>query len=70
MGAKGRYTQVNATGERFFQISEVSGMIENSIEKRDGSSEPLSITIYKDGNVLSATNTTTPFGIADIRVPL
>ena len=70
VGAKGRYTQVNTTGEQLYQIPEVSGVIDGSIEKQDGSSETLSVDVFRDGMRVSGTNTTTPFGVADLHVSL
>jgi len=70
VGASGLFTQVNATGEQLIPIPVVSGMIEGSIEKQDGSSDILSVNVFRNGALVSGTNTTIPFGVADIHIAL
>jgi hypothetical protein len=43
-----------------------TGTIYGSIEKQDGSSDPLIIEIYKDGTLIFNKSTTTPNGVLDI----
>ncbi len=68
IGAKGLYKQVNSTGEQYLQLPIVTGEIDGSIEKQDGSTDNLIVEIYKDGALISQKSTRTPQGVLDIHV--
>ena len=70
VGAKGLLRQVNATGDRFYQILAQDDIIDISIEKQDASGDPLTIGIYKNGALVKQSNTTTPRGIIDLHFNL
>jgi hypothetical protein len=63
--SNGLITNVNSTGDQFFQIPITSGIVEGFIVKREGTVNNLIIVVYKDGKVVSETSTSTPLGVAD-----
>ncbi len=68
VGSKGLYKQVNSTGEQYLQLPIVTGMIDGSIEKQDGSTDNLIVEIYKDGALISKESTRTPNGVLYIHI--
>jgi hypothetical protein len=73
VGSGGFVQDINSTGNRFFQVYGVpasGGIIDGSIDKQDGSAADLIVEIYQDGTLLARTNTTTPYGVVDLHVPL
>ena len=68
IGSKGVTKQVNSTGELYLQLPIITGNIDGSIEKQDGSTDNLIVEIYKDGALISQKNTRTPQGVLDIHV--
>jgi hypothetical protein len=70
VGGRGVFRQVNATGDRFYQIPIREGIVDVSVEKQDATGDQLVVEIYKDGTMLSRGNTTIPQGIVDLHVAL
>jgi hypothetical protein len=70
VGAKGLLRQVNATGDRFYQILAKDDIIDISIEKQEASGDPLTVGIYKDGALVKQSNTSTPRGTIDLHFNL
>ncbi|MCX6692201.1 MAG: hypothetical protein NTW33_09200 [Methanoregula sp.] len=69
VGAKGFLRQVNATGDRFYQILANDGIIDISIEKQDASGDPLTVGIYKNGALVKQSNTSVPRGTIELHIP-
>lgn len=70
VGAKGLLRQVNATGDRFYQILAQDDIIDISIGKQDASGDPLTVGIYKNGALVKQSNTSTPLGTIDLHFNL
>jgi hypothetical protein len=70
VGAMGILKQVNATGDRFYQIPARGGIIDISIAKQDGSNDLLEVGVYRDGTLVQRSKTSTPAGIVDLHVNL
>jgi hypothetical protein len=66
ISSKGRLQEINSTGDQLYQVPIESGMIDGSIEKQDGSGDTMVIEIYKDGTLVSRSDTSRPFGLMDI----
>ncbi|PKL58722.1 MAG: hypothetical protein CVV34_01160 [Methanomicrobiales archaeon HGW-Methanomicrobiales-5] len=66
INSKGRLQDINSSGDQLYQVPIESGMIDGSIEKQDGSGDTMVIEIYKDGTLLSRSDTSRPFGQMDI----
>jgi hypothetical protein len=64
--ANGLITNVNSTGDQFYQFPLASGTVDGSIGKQDGTADTLIIEVYKAGKLISQSYTATPWGIADI----
>ena len=69
VGAKGFLRQVNATGDRFYQILAKDDIIDISIGKQDASGDPLTVGLYKDGALVKQSNTSVPLGTIDLHIP-
>jgi tetratricopeptide (TPR) repeat protein len=54
------------TGDQFYQIAQNNGIISASVAKNDGSGDPLTVNIYKDGTLLKTGSTRVPFGSLDV----
>lgn len=69
-GTPGSQSMVEGTGDHFYPVSTINGPVVASIQKMDGSSNALTIEVYKNG-VLSGSDTTkSPKGIIDVQVDL
>jgi hypothetical protein len=69
-GTAGSQSEVADTGDHFYPVSTIEGPVVASIQKMDGSSNTLTIEVYKNG-VLSGSDTTkSPRGTIDIQVDL
>ncbi len=66
IAANGLVREVNSSGDQFYQMVMRSGTIDGFIEKGDGSVRNMSIQIYKDGTLVTYSNTSIPLGIAEI----
>jgi hypothetical protein len=64
--ANGQVKSVNSTGDQLYQFPIMSGTIDGSIEKQDGSVKKLIVEVYKDGALISQSYTATPAGVVDI----
>lgn len=69
-GTPGSQTQVENTGEHFYMISTINGPVVASIQKLDGSSNTLTVEVYKNGVLVDSEMTKSPKGIIDIQVDL
>jgi hypothetical protein len=69
-GTAGSQSEIADTGDHFYPVSTIEGPVVASIQKMDGSSNTLTIEVYKNG-VLSGSDTTkSPRGTIDIQVDL
>lgn len=60
IGTRGSMREVNATGDRFYQIPATGGIIEAEINKMDGSGNLLAVELYRDGSRVTRVNSTAP----------
>jgi hypothetical protein len=60
--------QVNASGDRFYQIPMRKGILDVTVQKQEGSGNELTIEIYKDGSLVKRSNTTAPKGTIDLHI--
>jgi hypothetical protein len=70
VGISGGMRQVSGSGERFYQIPTVGGVVEAMIQKQDGSGDVLAVEIYKNGTLAKRTTVAAPRGSVDIHVDL
>ncbi len=70
VGTRGFIIQVNNTVEQFIQLPASTGIISGSIGKQDGTSDNLTVAIYKDGTLVFSKNTRKPLDIIDFQYTL
>jgi hypothetical protein len=70
VGTHGLFTPVNNSVEQFIQLSASEGVISGSIEKQDGSTDNLTVGIYKDGALVFTKKTRKPLGEIDFQYKL
>jgi hypothetical protein len=72
IGSGGTIQQIDSNGTRFFQLFEVpsGSTVDGSIEKLDGSAANLVIELYKDGALLTRSNTSLPHGVVELHFPI
>ena len=58
------------TGDQFSIVSTIDGLVVASIQKPDGSSDELVITVYNNGIAMDQKSTTSPKGSIDFQVDL
>jgi hypothetical protein len=66
ISSNGQVRSINDAGDQLYQMVMKSGTIDGTLEKADGSMDPLEILVYKDGVLTAQANTTVPKGIAEI----
>jgi hypothetical protein len=70
VGLSGGLRQVSGTGDQFYQIPTVNGVIDVTVEKLDGSKNVLAVDIYKNGTLVKNSTVATPRGTIDLHVDL
>ncbi|MCK9592410.1 MAG: hypothetical protein M0Q91_10435, partial [Methanoregula sp.] len=70
VGISGGIRQVSGSGEQFYQIPTVDGVVEAMIQKQDGSGNVLTVEIYKNGTLVKGSTVAAPRGTIDIHVDL
>ena len=70
VGLSGGLRQVSGTGDQFYQIPTINGVIDVTVEKLDGSRNVLAVDIYKNGTLVKNSTVATPRGTIDIHVDL
>ncbi len=70
VGLSGGLRQVSGTGDQFYQIPTIDGMIDVTVEKLDGSRNVLAVDIYKNGTLVKNNTVATPRGTIDLHVDL
>ncbi len=69
-GTAGSQSPVDDTGDHFYPVSTIDGPVVASIQKMDGSSNALSVEVYKNGVMSGSDTTKSPRGTIDIQVDL
>jgi hypothetical protein len=67
---KGGLREVNTTGEQYYQVPASDGIIDVALQKQEGSRDELAVEIYRDGSLVTRSNTTAPKGTVDLHVNL
>lgn len=62
VGIQGSMRDIAGSGDRFFQIPAIGGIIDASIQKQDNSGRVLVVTFYENGTTVKQGNTTAPHG--------
>ena len=70
VGISGGIRQVSGSGEQFYQIPTIDGVVEATIQKQDGSGNVLAVEIYKNGTLVKGSTVAAPGGTVDIHVDL
>jgi hypothetical protein len=70
IGISGGMRQVSGSGEQFYQIPTIDGVVDATIQKQDGSGNVLAVDIYKNGKLFKGSTVATPRGTIDIHVDL
>jgi hypothetical protein len=70
VGAPGNQVQVTDTGDHFYRIPTSDGTVAISLQKSDGSGDPLKVVVYSDGATVKTASTTTPYGNIDVQLSL
>jgi hypothetical protein len=70
VGIPNAQREVGDYGEKFYQISTSTGTVAVSVQKTDGSAEPLTVEIFKDGELVMKKSTVAPKGIVEFQVSL
>jgi hypothetical protein len=66
----GGIREVMGSGDRFYQLPTVEGMVAATIQKQDGSGNVLTVEIYKNGTLVKNGTVASPRGIVDLHVDL
>jgi hypothetical protein len=66
----GGIRDVMGSGDRFYQLPTVSGMVAATIQKQDGSRNVLAVDVYKNGTLVKSGTAAAPRGIVDLHVDL
>ncbi|MGA2918505.1 zinc-ribbon domain-containing protein [Methanoregula sp.] len=70
VGTPGNQADVEGTGDQFYQVPTSEGIVVASIQKVDGSSDKLTVEVYKNGNLVMQKSTVTPKGIVEVQADL
>ncbi len=67
IGTSGNLKLVNGSGDRYYQIPIIDGIVEVLLQKEDGSGNMLTVEIYQNGKMVTRSTKSTPFGIIEVR---
>lgn len=67
VGISGDMRQVNASGEKFYQLPITEGIVEASIQKQDGTGKVITVEIYQNGRMIARSIKATPGATVDLR---
>jgi hypothetical protein len=70
VGLSGGMRKVDSSGDQFYQIPTIDGMVKATIQKQDGSGNVLVIEIYKNGQLVKRSTLSSPMGTLDLSVDL
>jgi antitoxin component YwqK of YwqJK toxin-antitoxin module len=62
--------EVAGSGEMYYQVPTVDGVVEATIQKLDNSGNVLTVEVYNNGNLIKSGTTRTPEGEVDIHADL
>jgi hypothetical protein len=69
-GIAGSVNPVADKGEKLIQVPTSDGIVVASIQKVDGSSDKLTVEVFKDGKLMQQRSTVSPKGIVEIQADL
>jgi len=69
-GIAGSVSSVADKGEKLLQVPTSDGIVVASIQKVDGSSDKLTVEVFKDGEIVQQRSTVAPKGIVEIQADL
>lgn len=69
-GIAGSVSSVSDKGEKLVQVATSDGIVVASVQKVDGSSDKLTVEVYKDGKLMQQQSTVAPKGIVEIQADL
>lgn len=69
-GTPGVESDVSGSGEKYIQVATSEGIVVASIQKADGSSDKLTVEVYKNGELVAEKSTVTPRGVVEIQADL
>lgn len=67
---QGGMREVNTSGEQFYQLPAREGIVDVTLQKQEGSRDELAVEVYRDGLLVTRSNTTAPRGTVDFHVNL
>lgn len=70
IGVSGGTQEVMGSGNRFYQIPTVDGIVAAIIQKQDGSGNVLTVEVYKNGTLAKNGTVSSPRGTVDLHVDL
>jgi hypothetical protein len=70
VGTAGAMMEVAGSGEMYYQVPTVDGVVEATIQKLDNSGNVLTVEVYNNGNLIKSGTTRTPEGEVDIHADL
>ena len=70
VGLVGGLHEVMGSGDRFYRIPTIDGMVVAAIQKQDGSGDVLAVEVYKNGTLARRGTVAIPRGIVDLHVDL
>jgi len=70
VGTAGAMREVAGSGDTYYQIPTVDGVVEATIQKLDSSGNVLTVEVYTNGNLVKSGTTRTPGGEVDIHADL
>jgi hypothetical protein len=70
VGMPGNMLDIEGTHDQFYQIPTSEGIVVANVQKLDGSSDKLTVEVYKDGNQETQKSTVIPKGIIEVQIDL
>jgi hypothetical protein len=70
IGSAGKMRPVNSSGDKFYQIPTVDGIVQALIQKLDASGKILTAEVYRNGTMVKNVSITAPRGTIDLVVDL
>jgi hypothetical protein len=71
IGTPGNQGSITGTGDKFYQVSAGAGdSVAVSLQKMDGSGNPMTVTVYINGQSVKTTSTTAPMGTITLTAPV
>jgi hypothetical protein len=68
VGNTGSIRGVTGSGDQIFKIPEIEGIVQVQMYKPDNSGDTLSVVVYRDGEVISLRNVSTPMGSIELLI--